>query len=436
MKLVMVGMGYVGLVSAVCYAGMGHDVICYDVDLKKIQLLREGKCPIHEQGLSELLHKYADAGRLVFATSLDTVVDCPMAIIAVGTPPLENGAPDLTYVHRAIDALTSRLPMGAVVVMKSTVPVGTSKRIQRQMQRLGRDDLTIASFPEFLREGSAVEDTLHPSRLVFGVADAHSEALLRSLYPETSAPVIVCDSTTAEMVKYSSNAFLATKISFINEIANICMKVGADVQTVAEGMGKDPRIGPDFLKAGIGYGGSCFPKDTRALVRLADDIDYDFRVLKSVVEINQRQRLAPVRALKSWFPDLSGIVVGILGVAFKPGTDDVRESPAVDLATDLLSREVELRLCDPVVEGVIQVGRHACSILRDPYEALSGCDAAILITDWPQFKRLDWAKIRTVMRGHQVFDGRNFFEPAEVRAHGFLLENMGRMESHSTVPLS
>ncbi|MHB1627508.1 MAG: UDP-glucose dehydrogenase family protein [Bacilli bacterium] len=424
LNLLVVGTGYVGLVSAACYAYMGHSVTCMDIDKDKIDRLKRGECPIHEAGLSELLDPLRE--KMIFATEPPQLPNFDIALLAVGTPPLDNGAPDLRFLFSAVDDLARFLPKDGVLAIKSTVPVGTASRIERRLARLGREDIVVVSFPEFLREGTAVHDTLHPTRVVFGVENVRARDTLRQLHAGMEVTAIECDRRTAEMIKYSSNAFLATKISFINEIANICAKVGADVSVVAEGMGLDPRIGNEFLRPGLGYGGSCFPKDTRALVKLADDIDYDFRVLKSVIEINQRQRTAPLRALREWFPDLDGVVVVLLGVAFKPGTDDIRESPALDLAWELAARGVKLRFCDPVVGPSIQFDDAPVAVERDPYTALDGADAAVLVTEWKEYADLDWNRIRGLMARRYLYDGRNLWNPGAVREAGFILENVGR----------
>ena len=425
-KVCVVGVGYVGLVSAVCYALMGHSVNCVDVDHNKIELLRQGKSPIHESGLEDIMNRADVRPRLTFDTERPSDPDLDIVLLAVGTPPLPNGAPDLRYIFTAVEEAVEYMPPGCVLAVKSTVPVGTGDRVEKLLSSKGRSDVSVCSFPEFLREGSAVEDTLHPSRLVFGVQNLRAEEVLRTLHEDTDAPVVVCERRTAEMVKYSSNAFLATKISFINEIANICDIVGADVKIVSEAMGYDSRIGREFLRPGLGYGGSCFPKDTRALVKLADDVDYDFRVLKSVVELNQRQRSAPLRTLREWFGDISDRHFAILGVAFKPGTDDIRESPALDLAWELISRGGTVAFSDPIVSQNVTVGSTEYRVSRDPYEALRGADAGILVTEWQVFRELDWKRVRDIMRNPYIFDGRNVLDPDLLTEEGIVLRNIGR----------
>lgn len=425
MNILIVGTGYVGLVTGVCFASVGHRVLCVDQDVRKIEMLRLGHTPIYEPGLDSMLARQMTVGRLQFASQIPAGVDVDVAFIAVGTPPLPNGAADLTGVFAVVDELGQKLGSHVVLATKSTVPVGTADRIERRLREVGRRDIQVASVPEFMREGNAIEDTLHPHRIVLGVTEQQSAQILETLHRDLMAPAVVCDRSTAEMIKYASNAFLATKISFINEIANICERVGADVNQVSYGMGLDPRIGPSFLRAGLGYGGSCFPKDARALVNLAGSANYDFQLLKAVVSVNQRQRVEPVKRLREWFMDLRGKKIAILGVAFKPGTDDVRESPAVELAEVLLQESAQIQFYDPVVRFV-QVGGVEIPVLTDIYQALTGMDAAVLVTEWPELLDVAWDRVRTLMSQLFLFDGRNVLEPAELQAAGFVFANVGR----------
>lgn len=425
MKILIVGTGYVGLVTGACFARLGHKVVCVDKDTRKIEMLRAGSVPIYEKGLTDLVAEQAAAGRLHFETDMTVCPDAEIALIAVGTPPLPNGEANLTHVFAVVEQLAYVLPSGTVIGTKSTVPVGTAVRISEQLRCLGRADLKVASIPEFLREGSAIEDTLHPHRLVFGVHDAESAQILKRLHEGLDAPVVVCDTQTAEMIKYASNAFLATKISFINEIANICERVDADVSQVAYGMGLDPRIGPSFLRAGLGYGGSCFPKDTRALVNIAGHVDYDFELLRSVVSVNQRQRLEPVHRLREWFGSLAGIQVVLLGITFKPGTDDIRESPAVDVAEALMDEGAKVRFYDPVA-SVIGVRGEEFRVSCNVYESVADTDAAVLITEWPQLLDLDWERVHLNMKQPFLFDGRNVLDPWVLQKAGFTFANIGR----------
>lgn len=430
MRVLIVGTGYVGLVTGVCYAKCGHDVLCVDRDPYKVELLENGIVPIYENGLTELLKEQLEVEKIRFSTSIPQPAPCDVALIAVGTPPRRTGAADLTSVFEVVRELAEKMPLESILGTKSTVPVGTAERIEQVLESMGRSDLRVVSVPEFLREGNAIADTLNPSRLVFGVPDDVSELVLRELHIGIDAPILTCDRSTAEMIKYASNAFLATKISFINEIANICERVGADVIQVAEGMGLDPRIGRSFLRAGLGYGGSCFPKDTRALVRIAGDIDYDFKVLRAVVEVNERQRHAPIAWLRQKLGDIRNKRITLLGVAFKPGTDDVRESPALELAELLKEAGADVRLCDPIVERVFDD-----VVERDPYQAIIGADAVILVTEWEEFTTLKWDAVYGLMKAHYVFDGRNVLKPKEMEAIGFIFGNVGHHDTRQLVEI-
>ncbi|MFB5189217.1 UDP-glucose dehydrogenase family protein [Alicyclobacillus fastidiosus] len=425
MKVLVVGTGYVGLVTGVCLASFGHDVVCVDQDWQKIARLNMGECPIYEDGLEPLLREQLLANRLSFDTAISDSTDCDIALIAVGTPPRNDGSADLASVFEVVSELGHKLKQGAFIGTKSTVPVGTAHSIETFLESMGRQDIRVVSIPEFLREGSALSDTLQPSRLIFGVPDEESLRVLEELHRPLEVPVVACNRATAEMIKYASNAFLATKISFINEIANICERVGADVQQVSQGMGLDPRIGSSFLRAGLGYGGSCFPKDTRALVNIAGDVAYDFKLLKAVVEVNQRQRTEPIRRLRQWFGDLSHIRVTLLGVAFKPGTNDIRESPALEIGERLRSQGAQVQFYDPVVTRFQLQSQEFVRVLDDPYMALEHADAAIIVTEWPEIVDLDWARVGAVMRRRLVFDGRNVLDPAALEEAGFLIENFG-----------
>ncbi|QSO53661.1 UDP-glucose/GDP-mannose dehydrogenase family protein [Alicyclobacillus curvatus] len=426
MNIWVVGTGYVGLVTGLCFAKMGHQVWCIDQDSRKIDALSHGISPIFEPGMTELILEVQAQGNVQFSTTFPTSVPVDVALIAVGTPPRQNGEADLSQVFAVVETLAHHLPQGALVATKSTVPVGTAARIRRRLSELQRADLEVASVPEFLREGSAIHDTLNPHRLIFGVFSTDAQETLEGLHRGLTSPVLVCEPATAEMIKYASNAFLATKISFVNEIANICERVGADVTQVAAGMGLDPRIGQGFLRAGLGYGGSCFPKDTRALVNIAGNVHYDFTLLRAVVEVNQRQRLAPLYRLLHWFENLEGVVVTILGVAFKPGTDDTRESPALDLASALISHGATVRLVDPVVKTAHTAGQKThLSVSQDVYASLLDADAAVLVTEWEDFLSLDWAHVRDLMRAPFWFDGRNVLDKEALEQAGLVLANIG-----------
>jgi UDPglucose 6-dehydrogenase len=425
MNVLVIGTGYVGLVTGLCFAKLGHKVTCVDKDSDKIARLQRGKAPIYEPGLEELLQEQMTASMVTFTTAVPLPNDADIALIAVGTPALTSGEADLSAVFAAVDELARKLPRNAVLGTKSTVPVGTALRIQERLAAARRTDISVVSVPEFLREGTAVEDTFHPHRLVFGVMDQRGTDVLSALHAGLDAPIVVTDTSTAEMIKYASNAFLATKISFINEIANICERVGADVSKVAMGMGLDPRIGSSFLRAGLGYGGSCFPKDTRALVNIAGSVQYDFQLLKAVVEVNQRQRLQPMNRLREWLTQLQGKVVALLGVSFKPGTDDIRESPALEITRDLKNAGAIVRHCDPVVKEFLDDDGKLITVTDDPFEALQGADAAVLVTEWPLFTKLDWNAVGKVMNRKFLFDGRNVLQRETVESAGFVFSNIG-----------
>lgn len=436
MNIWVVGTGYVGLVTGLCFAKLGHEVWCIDQDQNKIEALSRGVAPIFEPGIGELIAQVQSQGKVHFSTSFPASVPVDAALIAVGTPPGRDGEADLNQVFNVVEKLALHLPADALLVTKSTVPVGTAARIRCRLVELGRSDLEVASVPEFLREGSAIEDTLTPHRLVFGVFSVSAQNILERMHSGMNRPVLVCDPATAEMIKYASNAFLATKISFVNEIANICERVGADVSQVAVGMGLDPRIGPSFLRAGLGYGGSCFPKDTRALVNIAGTVNYDFTLLRAVVEVNQRQRMAPLYRLLRWFESLEDVVVTILGVAFKPGTDDTRESPALDLAAHLISHGAKVRLVDPVVKAAYASGQNKLlHVSQDIYGALLDADAAVLVTEWDVFKNLDWTHVKNLMRGPFWFDGRNVLDPEVLEQAGLVLSNIGHKARSQKIPV-
>jgi UDPglucose 6-dehydrogenase len=418
----VVGTGYVGLVSAVCFAHLGHRVVSMDVNEAKIALLQEGRTPIYEPGLEKLMED--NASRLSFTTSHDDLSDCRILFIAVDTPPSPSGDADLTSVQRVVSEIAAR-GGERLVVMKSTVPVGTGRRVLADLRALGAEGVRYASNPEFLREGAAIQDFLEPDRIVVGAFEEGDGAAVADLYRGIDADVIQTTVPTAEMIKYASNAFLATKISFINEIANVCEQVGADVRTVAQGMGLDHRIGPHFLHAGIGYGGSCFPKDVQALKQLAGNSGYHFQLLNAVIEVNALQKRRVVNKLKQHLVRLRGNCIALLGLTFKPNTDDLREAASIVLAARLRDEGVDVRAYDPMIE----TGDHplfpGVRIFPDALSALEGCDAAVLVTEWAEFARLDWREVATAMRRPLVIDGRNFLDPSVIREAGLEYEGIG-----------
>lgn len=429
MRLGVIGTGYVGLVAAVCFADLGHDVIGVDLDAERIRLLEAGQPPIFEPGLKELLSRGRQAGRLHFTTDAAKAVrESEIIFITVGTPSLESGDADLTAVSAAAEAIAGALGEYRLIVEKSTVPVRTGERIRDQILLLtGRSvPFDVACNPEFTREGSAIEDFMHPDRIVLGVANERSERLLRALYAPFDCPILVTDLATAELIKHASNAFLAMKISYINAVANVCERVGADVRLVAEGMGHDARIGRAFLDAGVGYGGSCFPKDVSAFIRIAREVGYDFRLLEEVARVNAGQPDVLLRHLKDALWVLANRTIAVLGLAFKPNTDDIREAPAIGIIERLLQEGASVRAYDPAAEDNARRLMPAVSYCPDPYEAVRESDAVVLLTDWEEFRTLDLARVRRLMRRPVILDGRNVIDPQQVRALGFRYIGIGR----------
>jgi UDPglucose 6-dehydrogenase len=419
----VVGTGYVGLVSAVCFAHLGHDVVCMDLDEKKIGRLEHGEVPIYEPGLEKLVGDNAD--RLSFTTSYDVLLErCNLLFIAVDTPPSPSGDADLSRVQHAVREIAAR-GGERLLVMKSTVPVGTGERVMADLDAAGVSGITYASNPEFLREGAAIQDFLEPDRIVIGSFRDEDGAAVEALYRGIDTDIVRTSVPTAEMVKYASNAFLATKISFINEIANVCEQVGADVRTVARGMGLDHRIGPHFLQAGIGYGGSCFPKDVQALKQLAGNTGYHFQLLNAVIEVNALQKRRVVGKLKDRLGNLRGATVALLGLTFKPNTDDLREAASIVLAARLIHEGATVKAYDPMIDAGVHPLFPDVAVCRDPLEALTGADAAVLVTEWPEFGRLDWKAAARVMGRPLLVDGRNFVEPSVAAEAGLEYEGVG-----------
>ena len=416
----VVGVGWVGLVTATCFAELGHRVIALDIVEEKVAALNRGEVTIHEPGLAEMLGRNAE--RLEFTTSMEALLDgARLLFCCVDTPPTYSGDADLSRVR----AVVEQLPQGGdhALVMKSTVPSGTGAAIRRD-----RPSLAYVSCPEFLKEGSAVEDFLHPDRVVIG-ADAGSEWAgegVEDLYRPLGGELVRTDVASAEMIKLASNAFLATKISFINEIANVCEQTGADVLEVARGMGLDKRIGPSFLRAGVGYGGSCFPKDVSALKQLAGNSGYHFQLLNAVIEVNELQKRRVVAKLEKHLGSLVGRSIALLGLAFKPNTDDMREATSLVLATRLQGEGAIVRAYDPVAEGAAGGLLPSVAMLGSAEEALEGADAAVLVTEWPEFNELDWTGLRERMATPLIVDGRNFLDGDGLRAAGFTYEGIGR----------
>jgi UDPglucose 6-dehydrogenase len=430
MNITVIGTGYVGLVSGVCYAQLGHRVICVDKEPGKIALLNAGGIPIYEPGLKELAEAGREAGRLSFTTDLQAAVkQSEFIILAVGTPSLPSGAANLSYIEQAALEVAAAMNGYKMIAVKSTVPVGTNERLGELIRSRTNERFDSISLPEFLREGSAVQDTLHPDRIVIGADSEEAADKLVQLHRPLTEHIIVTDIRSAEMIKYASNAFLATKISFINEIANICEKVGADVTEVAYGMGCDGRIGSSFLKAGIGYGGSCFPKDTSALIQIAGNVDYEFKLLRSVVEVNQDQRFNIIRKLKTIFGgELAGKRIAVWGLAFKPNTDDVRDSPALDIIQYLADHGVQVSAYDPIATPNFKslLGRDGIEWSGDAAGAAQGADALCLLTEWEEFGNFDLALLQRLMKRPILIDGRNVFKEEHLLGTNFVYYSVGR----------
>lgn len=449
-NIAVIGCGYVGLVAAVCFAEIGHTVICVDSDAPKIEALRSGQVPIHEKHLEELLARQR-AGALTFSTSIaDAVRASEVIFIAVGTPPMENGDADLSYVEAVAVEIARSMRGYRVVVEKSTVPVYTSDWIKRVLRRNGvrPEEADVVSNPEFLREGTAVMDFLHPDRIVVGTTSDRAYRLLSRIYrPLTDGsyyrkagsvpgscnelqppPILRTSAKSAELIKHASNAFLALKISFINSVANVCEAVEADIEEVAQGMGMDRRIGPRFLNAGLGYGGSCFPKDLKAFHALCQQIGVDLALLKEVERINERQRELFLKKVRATLWNLRGKKLAVLGLAFKGGTDDLRESPAISIVRSFLAEGCSVTAYDPAAMRNSRkiLGAAGLRFAEDPYSAMEGADALVILTDWPEFARLDLDRVKARLVSPIVFDGRNLFEPGEMAAQGFTYISTGR----------
>jgi UDPglucose 6-dehydrogenase len=416
------GAGYVGLVTGACFADLGHRVVVRDVLPERIEALRRGEVPIYEPGLDDLLERNAD--RLTYTLDVAEAVDgADFLYVAVGTPPTYSGDADLSAVWTVVDELAG-VDRHAVVVMKSTVPVGTGAKVRHRLDARGLTHVGYASNPEFTAEGTAVRDFQQPDRIVIGAFDPADGDAVAELHRGIDGPVVRCDVASAEMIKLAANAALMTRISFINEIANVCEATGADVVRVAEGIGLDRRIGPSFLRAGIGYGGSCFPKDSLALKQLAANSGYHFQLLNAVIEVNELQKRRVVGKLKEHLGGLRGACVALLGLAFKPNTDDTRDAPSLVLAGRLVAEGAQVRAWDPVADGASILPQ--ATIHATPLEALEGADAAVLVTEWGELAGLDWEEAARRMRRPLLVDGRNMLDPERMRAAGFVYEGIGR----------
>jgi len=434
MKVVMVGTGYVGLVSGACFSEFGAKVTCVDKDIDKIESLNQGRIPIYEPGLDEIVKRNLASGRLVFTSDLSNAAqEADLIFIAVGTPSRRgDGHADLKYVYSAAEEIANNINGYTVIVNKSTVPVGTAKKVKDIIKNVNPDlDFDIASNPEFLREGSAIEDFMRPDRVIIGLESKKAEELLKSLYRPLNlieTPILFTDLESAELIKYASNAFLATKISFINELSMLSEKAGSDIHAVAKGMGLDRRIGSQFLNVGPGYGGSCFPKDTLALIQTFEDFDLDNRIVKSVVDTNnfQKERMIE-KIVRSLEGGIAGKVIAVLGLTFKPETDDMRDSPSLTILPALIEKEAKIRAHDP--EGVDQAKKllpDAIEYVSDIYETAKNADAIILMTEWNQYRGLDLELLKRKLKGRVFIDLRNVYEPDEMNESGFQYYCIGR----------
>lgn len=434
MKIAVVGTGYVGLVTGTCFAETGNHVTCVDIDVKKVEKLNNKQITIYEPGLEVLFERNVRQGRLSFTTDLaEGIKGAQIIFLALPTPPGEDGSADLKYVLKVADDLGPILEKYTVIVDKSTVPVGTADKVHAAIAKNAKVGFDVVSNPEFLREGVAVDDFMKPDRVVIGAASDQAKKVMETLYApfvRQGNPIIFMDVKSAELTKYAANSFLATKITFMNEIANLCELLGADVDAVRKGVGADSRIGKRFLFAGIGYGGSCFPKDVQALAKSASQANYDFKILNSVMEVNDIQKEKLINPLKSFFlGDLSGKTIAIWGLAFKPYTDDIREAPALENITKLLSMGAKVRAYDPeAMENVKEIFGDKIYFAKDEYDALEGADALMIMTEWPVFRTPEFDKVKALLKNNVIFDGRNLYELNQMKEQGFTYYSIGRSE--------
>jgi len=429
MNICVIGTGYVGLVTGSVFADLGNEVVCVDKDETKIEMLHRGEMPIYEPGLEEMVARNVEDKRLCFSTDIDEGVRrSDVIFICVGTPPRENGEPDMTYIEEAARSIARAMNRYKVVVNKSTVPVGTGERVREiiERNRVRTIDFDVVSNPEFLREGSAIGDTLQPDRIVIGAPSQNVAMKILELYAPLERPMLITDVASAEIIKYASNAFLATKISFINSVAAICEATGADVVQVMKGMGYDQRIGSAFLQAGLGYGGSCFPKDTSALIHTADKFGYDFQILKAVVQVNKEQTARFVDRLETALGNFDGKTVGILGLAFKPNTDDLRDAKSLEIIARLLASGAAVRAYDPIAMDKTREIFPQITYAKNAYDAACGADAVVVVTEWNEFKFLNMERLKEAMEGSALFDGRNIYDPLRMKRLGFDYHCIGR----------
>ncbi len=430
MNICVIGSGYVGLVTGSCFADLGNNVICVDNNKSKVAALKKGLIPIYEPGLEELVKRNVKEGRLSFTNNLkDGVKKSEVIFVCVPTPPKDNGDADLSYVEAVSKEIALSMPSYRLIVEKSTVPVNTGEWVEHTINVYNKRKIKfdVASNPEFLKEGSAIEDFMNPDRVVVGVKSRRAADILTELYKPLKAPIVVTDIKSAEIIKHASNSFLATKISFINSVANICDRVGADVVDVARGMGLDKRISKDFLSAGIGFGGSCFPKDLAAFVHIAEKNGYDFGILKEVQKVNRAQKRSVIKRIEELLWNLPKKTVGVLGLSFKPGTDDLREAPSIEIIGMLRNEGVHVKVFDPVAmskaKDTLGEGVKFC---KDAYEVAKDSDCLLVVTEWNEFKELDFKRIKKLMRQPIIVDGRNIYDPKEMKKLGFKYVGIGR----------
>ena len=429
MKITVIGTGYVGLTSGTCLAELGNDVICVDVIKEKIDMLNKGEMPIYEPGLKELVSRNVKEGRLQFTTDIQKAIKISEIIfICVGTPPKDNGEADLSYVEDVAKEIAEHMDSYKVIVEKSTVPVETGEKVKESIKQNNKNNVEfdVVSNPEFLREGSAVEDTFNPDRIVIGTDSKKAADIMKKLYSPIKSPLIITDIRSAEIIKHASNSFLATKISFINAIAHICELTNADVEKVSEGLGYDKRIGKAFLNAGIGYGGFCFPKDASAFIRIAEKLGYDFKLLKEVQNINEKQIDFFIKKIEKALWNIKGKKIGVLGLAFKPNTDDMRFAPSVEIINILQKGGAKIKAYDPeAIENAKKILKDV-EYCEDAYKTAEDVDALLILTEWNEFKEIDLGKIKSLMKNNLVIDGRNIYNPEEMKKSGLKYVSIGR----------
>jgi UDPglucose 6-dehydrogenase len=431
MNIAIVGTGYVGLVTGTCLADFGNQVFCVDIDSKKVENMKNGLVPIYEPGLEEVFHRNIKTNRLHFTTNIDEALEkCDVLFLALPTPPGEDGSADLSYVLGVAKSIGQKMTSYKVIVNKSTVPVGTADRVHEVVKNETSIEFDVVSNPEFLREGYAVEDFMKPSRVIIGSSSNKATELMKKIYKpltDIGIPIHVMDEKSSELTKYAANAFLATKITFMNEVANYCEKVGADVDMIRLGMGSDDRIGKRFLYAGIGYGGSCFPKDVKALVKSGMEANYDFKILNAVEEINQSQKTILVPVIENYLENLKGKKIALWGLAFKENTDDIREASSLEIIDELLKKGAQVITYDPVAsENVKKVLGDKISYTNEMYEALQDADVLVIATEWSEFRNPDFDLIASKLKNKAIFDGRNLYELSELQERGFFYKSIGR----------